>query len=121
MRENRTSKPGAEMEQEHQWEVEQEDVGRRVYGCQSDGCGEVAIVPVAGSAAWYDDPKQRYLNRILGDMRLRRLQETPTCPGAAYTTDELRRLKRERRRSRLYKVAGTGRKRRLKTLGGTYR
>ncbi len=85
-----------------------------MYGCQSDGCGEVAIVPVAGSAAWYADPKQRYLNRVLKDKNLRRLQETPTCPGAAYTMDELRRLKRERRRSRLYKVAVSGRKRRLK-------
>ena len=36
--------------QEHQWRVERESTGRRVYECQSDGCGEVAIVPVAGSA-----------------------------------------------------------------------
>ena len=100
------------MNQEHQWEVEQADEGRRVYGCQSDGCGEVAIVPDAGSAAWYEYPKQRYINRILMDKNLRRLQETPACPGAAYTIDELRKLKRERRRSRLYKVAGSGRKRR---------
>lgn len=81
-----------------------DELGRMIYRCLREGCGEQIAVPFAGSHAWREDPKNSVVNTILRDDRLKRLEVAADCPAAPAGIEPLRSRARRRRRTRRYRT-----------------
>ena len=60
--------------------VGMDGLGRMIYRCLREDCGEEIAVHVAGSRAWRYGPKSGVVNTSLRDDRLRRLEVAAPAP-----------------------------------------